>query len=140
LPALNKLSLSLELLLLLLRDDIVDLLAFLTIVLVLEHQHVCLLHVEVESVLQFLSLLSCLLLKSSEFSLTFLYNSIDIHKSIITKHLLLLLQNLSSTMDQYLFILLFCKCLLRCNFSRLNNDLVKFESDGLPLEYLLLDS
>ena len=44
-------------------------------------------------------------------------------------------------MDQDLFILFFCEgtALLRGNFARLDDHLVEFESDGLPLKDFLLD-
>jgi hypothetical protein len=57
LPPLDKSHLLLLLVLLLLVDDTLDLLALLTVVLVLKEQHVCLFNFEVKGILEFVSLL-----------------------------------------------------------------------------------
>ena len=93
-------------------DNSLHFLPLLPVVLILEHQHISLLHLEVEGVLEFLSLLSGFLLEPRELPLSLLNDSIDIHEPIVTEHLLLLLKNLCGTVNQDLLVLLLGKCLL----------------------------
>jgi hypothetical protein len=74
----------LEGLLLLLSYDVLDFLSLLSVVLVLEHQHISLLDFKVESsVLKLFSLFCCLFFEFSELSFAFLNNCINISKAII---------------------------------------------------------
>jgi hypothetical protein len=121
-------------------DYSLHLLSLLPVVLILKHQHISLFHLEVECILEFLSLLGGLLLESRELPLTLLNNSIDIHEPIITEHLLLLLKNLCGSVNQYLLVFLLGKCLLRGHLPRLDDDLIELQADSLSLQYLLLYS
>jgi hypothetical protein len=121
-------------------DNSLHLLPLLPVVLILKHQHISLLHLEVECILEFLSLLSGLLLEPRELPLSLLNDSIDVHEPIITEHLLLLLKNLCGSVNQDFLVLLLSKCLLRGHLPRLNHDLIEFQADGLSLQDLLLYS
>ncbi len=122
-----------------LRDYGLYFLALLSVVLILKHQHVCLLYLEVECILEFLGLLRRFLFQPRKLSLTLLNNSVDIDESIITKHLLFLLKDFSSTVNKNFLILLFSECFLRCNLARLDDYLVEFETDRLSLQDFLLN-
>jgi len=117
LPALDECGLGLELVLLVLSDDGLDFFSLLAVVFVLEHQHVSLFNFEVEGVLELFGLLSCFLFEAGELTLTLLDNGVNVHKSVVAKHLLLLLEDLCGTVDKDLFIFFLGEGFLRGYFT-----------------------
>lgn len=132
--------LGLKLISLLLLDDILDLFPLLSVVLILEHEHVSGFNFEIEGIFQLFSLFGGFLLESSEFTLSFFNNRVDVHQTVITEHLLLLLKDLGSSMDKNLLILILTQGLLSSDLTRLYDYLIKFEPNGLSLEDLLFNS
>lgn len=112
LSPLNQSGLSLELILLMLGDYGLHFLSLFPVILVLKHEHVCLLNIEIESVLELIGLLGGFFLETCKFSLSLLDDGIDIHQTVIAQNLLLLLKDLGSTVNEDLLILFFSKCLL----------------------------
>ena len=112
LSPLNQSGLSLELILLMLGDYGLNFLSLFPVILVLKHEHVCLLNIEIESIFELIGLLGGFFLETCKLSLSLLNDGVDIHETVIAQNLLLLLKDLGSTMNEDLLILFFSKCLL----------------------------
>ena len=82
---------SIVLFLLLVLDDGLDLFPLLTIVFILEEEHVCGFDLEIEGIGKFFRVLRGLFFQESELTLSFLNDSVNILETIVAQDLLLLL-------------------------------------------------